>query len=148
MFTIRPWLHVGKFVETLDADLLHARKIGAMLQLAESAPQTGVATRFIHVEDGEALPAALLREGVDFVRLQKSLGRKVLVACAAGVSRSTTFAIAALKEEEGLSVIEAYRELKAKHPLAQPHPTLWASLCGFYGEEVSYMTLLQANTPG
>ncbi|MBI3243547.1 MAG: dual specificity protein phosphatase family protein [Chloroflexi bacterium] len=146
MFTIRPWLHVGKFVETLDVDLLRTHEIGAMLQLAESVQQIGIAARFVHVEDGEPLPKALLREGVDFVRLQKSLGRKVLVACGAGISRSTTFAIAALKEEEGLSVIEAYRELKAKHPLAQPHPTLWTSLCAFYGEEVSYMTLLQ-NSP-
>jgi predicted protein tyrosine phosphatase len=148
MFTIRPWLHVGKFVETLDVDLLHAHQIGAMLQLAESAPQTGIAARFVHVEDGEPLPATLLREGVDFVRLQKSLGRNVLVACGAGISRSATFALAALKEEEGLSLLEAFREIRARHPLAQPHPELWSSLCGYYGENVPYMTLLQGPPMG
>jgi protein-tyrosine phosphatase len=143
MYQIRSWLHIGKFFETLDIDLLQAHQIGAMLQLAESAPQTGIASRFVHVEDGEPLPTALLREGVDFVRLQKSLGRNVLVACGAGISRSATFALAALKEEEGLSLLKAFREVKAKHPLAQPHPELWQSLCGYYGEQVPYTNLIQ-----
>jgi hypothetical protein len=148
MFTIRPWLHVGKFVETLDVDLLNAHNIGAMLQLAESVQQTGIAARFVHVEDGEPLPVALLREGVDFVRLQKSLGRNVLVACGAGISRSATFTVAALKEEEGLSLLEAFREVKAKHSLAQPHPELWQSLCGYYGEQVPYTKLIQGFQTG
>ncbi|MEK7327688.1 MAG: dual specificity protein phosphatase [Chloroflexota bacterium] len=148
MFTIRPWLHVGKFVATLDVDMLHAHQIGAMLQLAESVQQTGIASRFVHVEDGEPLPAALLREGVDFVCLQKSLGRNVLVACGAGISRSATFTVAALKEEEGLSLLKAFREVKTKHPLAQPHPELWQSLCGYYGEQVPYTNLIQGFQTG
>ena len=148
MFTIRPWLHIGKFVETLDVDLLQAHQIGAMLQLAESVPQTGIASRFVHVEDGEPLPTALLREGVDFVRLQKSLGRNVLVACGAGISRSATFALAALKEEEGLGLLKAFNEVKARHALAQPHPELWQSLCGYYGEQVPYTKLIQGFQTG
>jgi len=34
MNSIRNWLHIGKYRETLDARLLAAHKIGAILQLA------------------------------------------------------------------------------------------------------------------
>ncbi|MFL5805459.1 MAG: hypothetical protein ACJ8CR_27450 [Roseiflexaceae bacterium] len=35
METIRPWLHIGKYRDTLNQSLLTSYRIGAMLQLAE-----------------------------------------------------------------------------------------------------------------
>jgi len=143
MYPIRPWLYVGKFSETQDDVMLRRREIGAMLQLADSVKQPGIPSLYVPVEDGEPLPVDLLRMGVEFVRLEKALGRNVLIACGAGISRSATFTIAALKEEESLGLLEAFRQVRAKHPGAMPHPALWESLCDYYGEDVPYMRLLE-----
>lgn len=143
MYPIRPWLFIGRFQETQDDDLLRGREIGAMLQLADSTKQRDIPSLYVPVEDGEPLPFDLLRMGVEFVRLEKALGRKVLIACAAGISRSTIFAIAALKEEEQLRLFDAFREVHAMHPDALPHPALWKSLCDYYADDVPYPRLFE-----
>jgi protein-tyrosine phosphatase len=143
MYTIRPWLHVGRFRETQDDDTLRRREIGAMLQLADSVKQEGIPSLYVPVEDGEPLPIDALRMGVEFVRLEKALGRKVLIACGMGISRAATFTIAVLVEEEGLGLHEAFRQVRARHPEALPHPVLWQSLCEYYGEDVPYARLFE-----
>lgn len=145
MYPIRPWLYVGKFSETQDDVMLRRRGIGAMLQLADSVRQPGIPSLYVPVEDGEPLPQDMLRMGVEFVRLEKALGRNVLIACGAGISRSATFTIAALKEEEALSLLDAFQQVRARHPEAMPHPALWKSLCEYYGEDVPYAKLLENN---
>jgi len=142
MVPIRPWLYVGQFIETHDDDLLLRRGIGAMLQLADSLKHAGIPSLYLPVEDGVPLPADVLRMGVEFVRLEKALGRKVLIACAAGISRSSAFAIAALKEEERLPLLDAFRQVRTMHPDALPHPAIWQSLCDYYAEEAPYADLL------
>ena len=141
MNQIRPWLYIGRYRETTNSALLHAYGIGAMLQLAEAVKHPNIETLYLPVEDGEPLPVPLLAQGVGFVREQKALGRNVLIACGAGISRSVTFAIAALHEEEGLSLPDAFRLIRAHHPEAMPHYALWDSLCAYYGEPMKYEEL-------
>jgi hypothetical protein len=112
-----------------------------MLQLAELVRQPGIETLFLPVEDGERLPVQLLEQGVSFVRGHKALERNVLIACGAGISRSVTFGIAVLKEEEGLSLPDAFHAIYAHHGEAMPHFALWNSLCQYYGETMSYVDL-------
>ncbi len=66
------------------------------------------------------------------------------MACGAGISRSATFAVAVLKETEGLSLLEAVQTVKKYHPESLPHPALWESLCAYYGEEVPIISMLNA----
>jgi hypothetical protein len=141
MFIVRPWLYIGKYRETLDGHLLGANNIGAMLQLADLVDQPGIRSLYLPVDDGLPLPVDLLRQGVDFVRAEKRRGHIVLIACGAGISRSATFAVAALKEEEGLSLLDAYRVVKSRHPGAMPHFALWESLCSYYQEDVPFREL-------
>ena len=147
MHPIRSWLYVGRLSETQDDDLLRKRDIGAMLQLADSVKQEGIPSLYVPVEDGEPLPHDVLRMGVEFVRLERALGRNVLIACGMGISRSAAFTIAALKEEENLSLLEAFKQVRARHPDAMPHPQLWKSLCEYYGEHVPYSELME-DLPG
>jgi protein-tyrosine phosphatase len=142
MHPIRPWLYVGKFSETQDDVMLRRREIGAMLQLADIVKHEGIPSLYVPIEDGEPLPFDTLRTGVEFVRLEKALGRNVLIACGMGISRAATFAIAALVEEEGLPLLDAFRQVRAKHPAALPHPALWQSLCEHYRQAVPYSELL------
>jgi predicted protein tyrosine phosphatase len=78
------------------------------------------------------------------VREQRGLGHRVLIACGSGISRSSAFAIAALKEEEGLGLLEAFRQVRRRHPEAMPHRPVWESLCDYYQEGVTYQALLGA----
>ena len=139
MRQIRPWLAIGRYRETTNSALLHSYAVGAMLQLAELVKQEGIEALYLPVEDGEPLPVPLLAQGVAFVREQKTLGRNVLIACGAGISRSVTFTIAVLHEEEGLSLPEAFRSIHAHHPEAMPHYALWDSICQYYGETMTYV---------
>jgi hypothetical protein len=68
---------------------------------------------------------------------QRAAGKTVLVACGAGISRSTSFAIAALKEAESLPLLAAAREVRKLHPDGLPHMALWSSLCLHYQEPMS-----------
>jgi protein-tyrosine phosphatase len=127
-----------KYRETRDAHLLSACKIGAMLQLAELVEQPGITSLYLSVEDGEPIPEDLLQQGVEFVVAERERGNVVLIACGAGISRSAAFAVAALKEVEGLNLLEAMRVVKEQHPTAMPHPDLWESLCAYYREDFPY----------
>jgi protein-tyrosine phosphatase len=142
MNAIRPWLYIGKYRETLDTDLLSVKKIDAMLQLAEAVKHPNITSIYLPVEDGVPLPDHLLQQGVDFVLSEKSLGHTLLIACGAGMSRSVVFAIAVLKEAEGLSLLEALQAVKHHHPDSLPHPALWESLCTYYHEENSIDRML------
>ena len=144
MNSIRNWLYIGKYRETLDITLLEARKIGAMLQLAEAVKQPDIESLYLPVEDGIPLAAHYLQQGVEFVLSQKRLGHKVLVACGAGMSRSAAFAVASLKEDESLGLLDALRDVKSHHSDTLIHPALWESLCAFYREDVPFQNALDA----
>jgi protein-tyrosine phosphatase len=143
MDAIRPWLYIGKYRETLNGRLLARNDIKAMLLLAELVEHPGIASLYIPVDDGVPLDPKLLQRGIDFVRGEKELNHAVLIACGAGVSRSAAFAIAALKEVEGLQLLDATRSVKQRHPESMPHFVLWESLCTYYGEDIPFLTMLK-----
>jgi protein-tyrosine phosphatase len=115
-----------------------------MLELAEVVEQPGIESLALPIKDGEPIAPATFAQGLAFVQQQQQAGRVVLVACAAGISRSTTFAIAALKEAEQLSLLEAATIVRQLHPRGLPHSTLWSSLCAYYQEPLSYLDLIRA----
>ncbi|TEU14240.1 MAG: hypothetical protein E3J21_16440 [Anaerolineales bacterium] len=144
MWQITDNLYVGRYRDTVNLTLLQAHNIDAMLQLAERIEQPGIEVLYLDVEDGEPLPLEKLRQGVSFVRDQLAAGRRVLIACGAGISRSVTFAIAVLHEEEGISLLDAYYDIHSIHPDALPHYELWYSLREYYHENVPFERLWNA----
>ncbi len=148
MNAIRTWLYIGKYRDTLNLNLLSARKIGAMLQLAEAVEHPNITSLYLPVEDGIPLPGHLLRQGVDFVLSEKQRGQTTLIACGAGISRSVAFAVAVLIESEDLTLLEGVQEVKKHHPEALPHPALWESLCSYYDEDVPIHSMLRALRAG
>lgn len=143
MDEIRPWLYIGKYRDTLDRSYLDFNSIKAMLQLADPVEQKGINSLFLPVEDLGPTSPALIKQGVDFILAEKEMGHKVLVACGAGVNRSTAFCMAALKEVEGLSLFEAFKELKRKHPESMPHEPVWESFCRYYNESTPYIDVMR-----
>jgi hypothetical protein len=148
MDAIRPWLYVGKYRETLDVDLLATKKIDAMLLLAQDVTHPGITSIYLPVEDGVPLPDHLLRRGLDFVLSAKQRGQTVLIACGAGMSRSVAYAVAALKETEALSLLQAIQTVKKHHPGSLLHPALWKSLCIYYDEDIPALGMLRALRDG
>jgi protein-tyrosine phosphatase len=145
MHRIRDWLYIGKYSEAGDESLLRSRGINAVLQLIFGITLPPDINRLCTpVADGVALPIEQLERGVAFVRAQKAEGRTVLIACAAGISRSVSFTMAVLHEEEGLSLIDAYREIYQYHPDATPHPELLNSLRLYYNDPMTLMEILKA----
>jgi len=146
MDEIRPWLYIGKLRDTLHTSYLHFKSINAMLQLAEKVEQPGITSLFLPVEDFAPLNIDLLKQGIAFIREQKRLGNRVLVACGAGINRSSTFCTAVLKEEEELSLFDAFKEVKKRHSESMPHQPVWASLCEYYGETIPYLDVMRVRT--
>jgi len=143
MDEIRPWLFIGNFKDTLNKPGLRRNSIQAMLQLAEKVEYADIHSLYLPVEDFAPLRFDLLRQGVSYIREQKKANLRTLVACGVGINRSSAFCTAALKEEEGLSLFDAFKEVKRKHPEALPHEPVWNSLCTFYGEATPYVEVLQ-----
>lgn len=144
MNEIRDWLWIGKYRETTNRRLLEAQGIEAMLLLAELVEHPTIRSVYLPVEDGEPLPVHYLEEGVAFLRETAVSRKKTLVACGAGISRSATFCVAALKEIEGLDLLSAYRVVKQAHPATLPHFKLWQSLCDYYQEDVPWRQTLSS----
>jgi len=51
-----------------------------------------------------------------------------------------------LKEEEGLSLFDAFKEVKKKHSESMPHQPVWESLCEYYGETIPYLDVMRVRT--
>ena len=143
MDLIRPWLFIGRLRETQQLSYLHAKSINAMLQLAVPIEQLGITSLYLPVEDFAPLKFDLLEQGVSFIREQKELGHRVLVACAAGINRSSSFCTAALIADEGLGLFDAFKEVKRAHPESMPHEPVWESLCEYYSETIPYIEVMR-----
>jgi len=139
MYQIRDWLFIGKYSQTRQLALLQEVGITAMLQLADYVPQPEIETLFLDVRDGEPVAHSLLKRGIAFIREQKAQGQVVLVACGAGISRSSTFVLAALMEEENRDMWSAYREVYLRHRGAEPHYELIKSLSAYHGKPIELM---------
>ena len=143
MDQIRPWLFIGRLRETQQINYLHAKSINAMLQLADKVEQPGIISLYLPVEDFAPLIFDLVEQGVSFIREQKELGHRVLVACAMGINRSSSFCTAALMAEEGLGLFDAFKEVKKAHPESMPHEPVWESLCQYYDEPIPYIEVMR-----
>ena len=143
MDQIRPWLFIGSYRDTKHLAYLQFKSITAMLQLAERVAQPEIVSLYLPVEDLAPISSAHIRQGLDFIREQKDKGNRILVACGAGMNRSSAFSAAALKEAESLTLFEAFKEVKRCHPESMPHQPVWDSLCEYYKESIPYLEVMR-----
>lgn len=143
MLPIRPWLYIGKYRDTLNPDNLRVNHIQGVLQVEEPQEMAHAHTLYLPIVDGVPLPEAEFWRGLNFILVEHKLGRNVMIACSAAISRCVVFAVAALHESEGLTLLEAYEQILQVHPAALPHPVLWDSLCKLYEEPIPYVEVLK-----
>lgn len=143
MDEVRPWLFIGKYRDTINQSYLVASSINAMLLLAEKVEQPNIVSLYLPVEDVAPISSEHIKQGVNFIREHKQKGNRVLVACGTGINRSSAFCTAILKEEENLSLFEAFKQVKSKHPESLPHQPVWESLCEYYKESTPFLDVMR-----
>jgi Dual specificity phosphatase, catalytic domain len=127
---------IGGRRDALDHAHCQTTGIEAVLQLYGPEPEAlafpfAREVRSLFVIDGEPLPASALSAGVGFIQAQRAQGRRLLVTCGAGQSRSAVF-VAAHLYEQGTELLEAFSTLMSRRPQILPHPVLLRSLVNYY----------------
>jgi protein-tyrosine phosphatase len=83
-------------------------------------------------DDGNYIPKKSIPLVTGFIHEQIVAGKKVLVHCAAGRSRSVCMVMAYLIEYKQMSLGDAFHLVFRQRPEALPNPVLIASLIGYY----------------
>jgi len=131
-------VYIGGLFTLTDPESLHAAGVTSILKLTRSSlgSEDGFTVLDLAFPDGWLIPDGYLRRGIDFVREEESRGNGVVILCAAGISRSATFALAYLVES-GYDLHEAFLHLRERRPIVSPHPALWLSLLQFFDHPYS-----------
>ena len=137
---------IGDAGDLASLDGLARREIGAVLSLQRlDHPPLALPHVLLEVKDRQALPGDVIRAASHFIKTQVDAGRRVLVHCQAGISRSPALTACYLHEYEGRSLDEAFAAVKAGRPRADPHPALLASIRAHYGQGAAPVVDLSAN---
>lgn len=127
-------LAVGSREDAENSAALAAYGIDAVLSLVPLARPAAVARQLsLALPDRVALPKYLIDEAIDFLLDQITRGRRVLLHCEMGISRSPSIAAAYLHLAQGITLDEALCLIRKARPIAEPHPTLIASLWSHFG---------------
>lgn len=135
MYKIRDWLYVSNFATASLPKVLEKNGIQGMLQLYQPIKNTALDCKFIGLQDGIPITTAQLKDGIAFIHDQRKKKHRLLSSCGAGISRSVTMAIVALKEVERLTLFDAYRSVYQHHKKALPDHVHWTSIADYYGED-------------
>ena len=84
--------------------------------------------------DDDPIPERYLDLAVAFLDEQTKLGRRVLVHCMGGMSRSVGVVCAYLALKSGAPLDEVLREVQMRRPLANPADEVWQSVKRYVAE--------------
>lgn len=145
---ITPQIVIGSRRDAENDDLLIHHRIDAVLSLAPLERPASVARQFsLEMRDRVALPGDIIEEAVAFLREQVSRGRRVLVHCEMGLSRSPAIVACYLHQEHGMELEAAVRHIRAARPAAEPHAALLASIREYYAADAGDLDLSGNENP-
>lgn len=145
---ITPQVVIGSRRDAENDDALIHHRIDAVLSFAPLERPAPVARQLsLELRDRVALPVEVIEEAVAFLRDQVSRGRRVLVHCEMGLSRSPAIVACYLHEELGLEIDAAVRQIRAVRPAADPHPALLASIRDYYAADAATLDLSGNENP-
>lgn len=125
---------VGSRADAEDGAALLERGIDTLLSLAPVERPVGIARQLcLDIRDRQALAGEAIDEAVAFLQAQAGRGRRILVHCEMGISRSPAVAAAYLHAALGLDLEAALAAVRRRRPVADPHPALVESLGRHYG---------------
>lgn len=134
---VTPWLAIGALSEATDAGLRRQHGIDAVLSLLAVDFDAGASHLTLAVVDRVALPGATIRRATAFIERQRLAGRKTLLHCQMGISRSPALAACYLHEYAGLPLADAIGHVGRLRPVADPHPALLESITAHYAPAIN-----------
>ena len=96
----------------------------AILNCAKDVPMSphGVASMHLMLDDIETERITPhFSRAIEFIEREMAMGRRVLVHCAAGISRSASMVIAYLMYTRGMSFNDAYAYVKDRRNIVNPN---------------------------
>lgn len=129
---VAPSLAVGSMLDASDEGCRRRNGIDAVLSLLDVNFCACEHHTTISILDREPLSSIAIAGATAFIDQQLRAGRKVLVHCLMGLSRSPTITAAYLHEYAGMGLGDALAWVSKHRPAAEPHPTLVDSLYRHY----------------
>lgn len=122
-------LAVGTLKQVQNADLLRQERVDLLVCCRRNKPEPAIEyrarTRYFPLADCEAAPIGYFERPVALILASWQQGKRVLVYCAAGQSRSVTVAAVALVQAgKAATFYEAVDMIAAVRPQACPAPEL------------------------
>ena len=138
---VHPGIWIGSYAAVLD-DNLEKHDIDVVVNMAiecdyKISPQLSMCVQLVKIgiDDGRLSNCGVFEKAADVIADARSQGKRVLVHCAAGVSRSSTAVMAYMMLHEGMGWADALEYLREGRPCVNPHPLLVRSLIRDLGEK-------------
>lgn len=125
-------LAIGGLEDVQSEEALREQGIDFVLSLAPDVALNGIRQEFVRISDREALPDEAIERAVHLIEKEIVLGRRVLIHCNKGISRSPAIAICYLTQCLEMSVPKALALVRRMRPQAMPHPALLGSVVDYY----------------
>ncbi|XP_005998854.1 dual specificity protein phosphatase 5 [Latimeria chalumnae] len=141
---ILPYLYLGSASHASNWDLLADLSITALLNVSHRSTEClkgQLYYKWIPVEDSHTADiSSHFQEAIDFIECVRRAGRKVLVHCEAGISRSPTICMAYLMKTRRFRLEEAFDYTKQRRSFVSPN-------FGFMGQLLQYESEILPSTP-
>ncbi len=139
------FLYVGNERDAADLEFLQQERICNVLNVTQSVPcfhdNKLVNYKRISVRDNSlANLKKHFDEAFQFIEAARKRHEKVLLHCSAGISRSSTIAIAYIMRYRGMSMSKAYNLVKSRRSIIAPN-------LNFVGQLASYEKIISQSLP-
>lgn len=139
------YLYVGNMKDAGDIEVLKRLGIDHVLNVTSTKPLYATSDDVVYkqllvADNGYQNLRQYFEEAFEFIELAKRRGGAVLIHCQAGVSRSPTIAVAYLIKNFPMSMLEAYRFVKARRSIISPN-------LNFMGQLLEFEQSLKKSTP-
>lgn len=133
---VTPFLFLGNMKDAGDVAALARLGVDHVLNVTTTppgyTPHPGIVYKQLHAADnGYQNLRQYFDEAFEFIDAARRRGGAVLIHCQAGVSRSPTIAVAYLIKNWPMSMVEAYRFVKARRSIISPNLNFMGQLLEF-----------------
>ena len=129
---VTPLLAIGTCGDAADTAACAKHGIGTVISLMTVDFTAGNHHLTLPVTDRQPLAPATIRRATALIHREVSAGRKVLLHCQMGISRSPALAACYLHEYAGYSLDAAIAQIRSVRSIAEPHPVLLTSISTHY----------------
>jgi len=133
---VSPFMYIGNMKDASDVTMLERLGIDHVLNVTAVSPlytmEKSITYKQLQAADnGYQNLKQYFDEAFSFIDKARDSGGSVLIHCQAGVSRSPTIAVAYLIKQLPMSMVEAYKFVKARRSIISPNLNFMGQLLEF-----------------